>query len=193
MNFYEEIEKNFRSSLSKRNFEGELFTKAADEQIDELINLMGDRAVKFIDFYKHLQPNEIPMMNCYASLCDIERIVEENTKRAPGAYLSRLGIYVFAVTGGGDSICIDVNDMQDGDPCVLIIDHTFLYCDEDTDEVEIDYISPLAEDKVNESDPNCYDFTYENVRKYVYKLEDRFSDFIEKYSLDEYDDFEKFL
>lgn len=193
MNFYERIEENFRNTLNRKDSEDKLFTKASDEGLDMLKNLIGDEAVEFIEFYKNLQPYDLPMLDCCASLCDIEHIIEENTELAPGAYLSKLGIYVFGGMVGGDVVCIDVNDMQKGDPCVLIIDHTFLYFDEDTDEVEIAYVSPRAEDKVDENDPHCYDFTYENVRKYVYKLEDRFTDFIEKYSKNEYDDFEELL
>lgn len=191
MSFYEKIENNFKNSLGDKYNGEKLFTKATDEQLDELRNLIGDNASAFIDFYANLQPYNLSMMNCYASLCDIQHIIEENIELAPGAYLSKLGIFVFGVTIGGNSVCIDTNNMQNGDPCVLIIDQSFLYCDEDDDEVEIANLpSYIDESKLSNED---YEFTYENVRKFVYKLEDRFTDFIEKFSRDEYEDLESFI
>ncbi len=103
--------------------------------------------------------------------------------------MSKLGIFVFAVTIGGNSVCIDTNCIQNGDPCILIIDKNFLYCDEDGSEIAN---LPSYVDKSELSDKD-YEFTYENVRKFVYKLEDRFTDFIEKFSRDEYENLENFL
>ena len=189
MSFYDNIENNFKNSIGDKYNVEKLFNKATDEQLDALKNLIGDNVAAFIDFYSNLQPLNLPMMSCYTSLCDIKHIIEENTELAPGAYLSKLGIFVFAVTIGGNSVCIDTNCIQNGDPCILIMDKNVLYCDEDGSEIAN---LPSYVDKSELSDKD-YEFTYENVRKFVYKLEDRFTDFIEQFSRDEYENLENFL
>ena len=102
---------------------------------------------------------------------------------------------MFAVTIGGDAVCIDTNDTKDGDPVVLIIDHSLLYFDADDyeEEVEIEIAnlpSYIDEDDFTDED---FEFNYENVRKFVYKIEDSFVEFIKKYSQNLYGDFESYL
>ena len=71
-----------------------------------------------------------------------------------------------------------------------MIDHSFIYFDPD-DEAEIANIpSYLNEDDFDEED---FELNYENVRKFVYRIEESFVEFIKKYSMNQYDDLEKYL
>lgn len=81
--------------------------------------------------------------------------------------------------------------MKNGDPVVLVIDHSFLYIDLDDNYVEIVNLPSYIDE--NDVPYEDFEFNYENVRKYVYKIEDSFVDFIRKYSKDEYDDLERYL
>lgn len=184
------IEKNLKSLFNESSSE-ELFTQTSERQINKLVNLVGASPVKFIDFYRENQPNSIPGLRSNTILLNVDGILEENTDRAPGVYLSKLGIFVFAVTIGGNVICIDINDMENGDPVVLLIDHSFCYCDSDDSEIEIVNLPSY----INESDflDEDFEFNYKNVRKFVYKIENSFVRFMEKYSLNQFDDLEMYL
>ena len=195
MSLQKKIENNFKQSLSVENSSEPLFVPTPKEKFDALKNLIGDKSSKFIDFYKDSQPNQISNYKSYSTLLDIDGIIEENTELVPGVFLSKIGIFVFAVTIGGDAVCIDTNDTKDGDPVVLIIDHSLLYFDADDyeEEVEIEIAnlpSYIDEDDFTDED---FEFNYENVRKFVYKIEDSFVEFIKKYSQNLYGDFESYL
>ena len=191
MTLQKEFENNIRNLSLGRNQCEPFFIETSNEQITALKELAGDECSKFIEFYEEYQPNNISFLKNNTTLIGIDDILLENTELAPGAVLSELGIFVFAVTIGGNAVCIDTNDMKDGDPVVLVIDHSFLYIDLDDDYVEIANLpSYIDEHDVPYED---FEFNYENVRKYVYKIEDSFVDFIRKYSKDEYDDLEKYL
>ena len=156
---------------------------------ESLKELIGENCTKVIDFYSNHQPETISAPDSNTNLLDIDGIIEESTEWDNGSALSRIGIYIIAVTAGGNSVCIDTNDMQDGDPAVLLIDHSFLYAE--GDEVEIANLpSNLNEDDYEYED---FEFSYENVRKFVYQIEDRFTVFIQKFSNNEYSDLEEHL
>lgn len=190
MSFQKKIENNLRTVFSDYSSE-EFFTSTSMSQINKLVNLVGDSPVEFIEFYRENQPNSIPGLRSNTILLNVDGILEENTDLAPGTYLSKLGIYVFAVTIGGNVICIDINDMENGDPVVLIVDHSFCYCESDDSEIEIVNLPSY----INESDllDEDFEFTHQNVRKFVYKIEDSFVRFMERYSLNQYDDLEMYL
>ena len=195
MSLQKKIENNFKQSLSVENSSEPLFVPTSKEKFDALKSLIGDKSSKFIDFYKDSQPNQISNYKSYSTLLNIDRIIEENTELVPGVFLSKIGIFVFAVTIGGNAVCIDTNDTKDGDPVVLIIDHSLLYFDADDyeEEVEIEIAnlpSYIDEDDFTDED---FEFNYENVRKFVYKIEDSFVEFIKKYSQNLYGDFESYL
>lgn len=192
MNLQNEVENNLKNVFSDYNSE-KFFVDTFAEQLHKLIGLVGESPVKFVEFYSEKQPNEMPNMKSYATLYCIDRIIEENTELAPGAYLAKLGIFVFAVTSGGNVICIDINDMNNGDPTVLLIDQSFCCGEEDDIDSEVEIVnlpSYIDEDDYSDED---FEFNYENVRKFVYKIEDSFTEFVRKYSLNQYDDLEKKL
>lgn len=186
---YNTIEKNFRKSLNIEYTEQKLFVKATEEQLNSLINLIGEEPTEVISFYKNCQPYEMPMLDCYLSLCDIEGIIEESTAIESGKYLSDYNIFVFGVTVGGDIVCFDKNDMHNGDPAVLAFSSSFCICNDYTGAVEIvDY-----PDDLEIEDDEVLEFNYENIVKCGHKIESSFTAFIEKLSRNEYEDIEEFI
>lgn len=183
---YRIIEENFRKSLNIEDDEQKLFVKATDEQMNSLLNLIGKEATEVISFYKNCQPHDLPMLDCYLSLCDIEGMIEENTSVEPGKYLAEYNIFVFAVTVGGDIVCVDKNDMHNGDPSVLAFSSSFCIYNDNTGTVEIvDYPDDVDDDDILE-------FNYENIVKCGCKIESSFKLFMEKLSQNEYEDIEEF-
>lgn len=186
---YNTIEKNFRKSLNIEDTEQKLFVKATEEQLNSLINLIGEEVTEVISFYKDYQPYEMPMLDCYLSLCDIDRIIEENTSGEPGIHLSNHNIFVFAVTVGGDVVCIDKNDMRKGDPSVLLFSSDFCMYNDELETVElVDY-----PDELDLDDDDIPEFNYENIVKCAYKIEKSFTRFMNKLSKNKYEDIEEFL
>ncbi|MEE1125378.1 MAG: hypothetical protein U0L18_05510 [Acutalibacteraceae bacterium] len=186
---YNTIEKNFRKSLNIEYTEQKLFVKATEEQLNSLINLIGEEPTEVISFYKNCQPYEMPMLDCYLSLCDIERMIEENTAGEPGIYLANHNIFVFAVTVGGNVVCIDKNDMRKGDPSVLLFSYDFCSYNDDLGAVElVEY-----PDELDEDDDNTPEFNYKNIVKCAYKIEKSFTRFINKLSKNKYEDIEELL
>ena len=75
----------------------------------------------------------------------------------------------------------------------LFFDPSLLYFDTDDYEEEIEIAnlpSYIDEDDFTDED---FEFNYKNVRKFVYKIEDSFVEFIKKYSQNLYGDFENYL
>lgn len=191
MTLQREIQDNIAKIQNNKELSKRLFMPTSKNQISKLESLLGKNVTKFLDFYREKQPYQIPAMKSKTVLLDIEHIVKENTEFAPGLFLSQIGIYVFATTIGGNVVCIDTNDTDNGDPAVLLIDQSFLYIDSDGEEVEIANLpSYINEDEVPDED---FEFNYSNVRKFVYQIEDSFVNFVKKYSHDLYDDFENYL
>lgn len=93
----------------------------------------------------------------------VERMCEENTDYIPGANLLPLGLFTFASTFDGDSICFDLND---SDFPVYQCSHSLLSGEED-----ITYYK----DKMHE-----LPFNYENVIKVAPKLAESFDEFVRK-------------
>ena len=131
MKSYEEIIKNFKMTFFEEG--STLFTKAKGEDIQELKELFGIKMEKVIDFYANYEPNEIPMLNCNIQLHNIERILDENYRCEPGKYLAMYGVYVFATTIGGGCVCLDTNNIVNGEPSILAVDSSFAYFDNEHD------------------------------------------------------------
>lgn len=169
----------------------DLFCYASDEQIRKLCKLFGNNAGKIIDFYKKYQPNNIPMLDSYVQLLGIDRILLENTAAEPGKYLAENGVYVFALTVGGNLLCIDTNDCKDGDASILIADCNFCSYNEKYNCVEIGMV---PDELIGELLKNgIVALNYPNIKKCLKKIESSFEVFMNKLSNGEYDDIEDFL
>lgn len=190
MNFNEKIEKNFRKSLGIDDYSQQIFIKATDSELNKLKELIGNNAIKVIDFYSDCQPYELPMLDCYVSLCNIDRIIDENSTCEPGKYLAEYGVFVFAVTVGGNALCIDTNDIKNGDPSVLFVASDFCWYNDVAKCVEIAEVPEKIEDKFGDE---IIELNYKNIRMCALRLEKSFTKFIEKLSKNKYDDIEEYL
>lgn len=183
----QEVIENFYNMYENED----LFCPASDEQIRKLSNLFGNNVNKIIDFYKKYQPNNIPMLDSYVQLLGIDKILLENTIAEPGKYLAEYGIYVFALTVGGNLLCIDTNDCKDDDASILIIDCNFCSYNDHYNCVEIGIVpDELMEDFLKNG---IVILNYSNIKKCVKKIESSFEVFMNKLSNSEYDDIEEFL
>lgn len=92
-----------------------------------------------------------------------ERMCEENTDYIPGADLLPLGLFTFASTFDGDSICFDLNDP----------DHPVYQCSHEllSGEDDITYYK---------GEMHKLPFNYENVIKVAPKLAESFDEFVRK-------------
>jgi len=170
----------------------DLFCRATDEQISKLSSLFGHNVYKIIDFYREYQPNNLPMLDSYVRLLGIDAIMLENTNGEPGKYLAEYGVYVFAVTVGGNVLCIDTNDYtEDGDASVLIADSSFCSYNQYHNCVEIGIVpKELRSEMLGQG---VIKLNYQNIKKCLTSIESSFYVFMEKLSNNEYDDIEEFL
>lgn len=182
-----QIAENFKRIYEKE----ELFIEATPMQISKLEGLLGNKVCKIIDFYKNYQPYDIPMSKSYVQLLDIEGIVLENTNAEPGKYLAEYGVIVFAVTVGGNVLCIDTNSANDGDASVLIADANFCSFNESLECVEIGIVPDEIYEQLIENEAVI--LNYENITKCLNKIENSFMEFMLKLSNDEYEDIEEYL
>lgn len=183
----EKVVKNFQKMFD----EEDLFISSSNEQIEKLENLIGKKVEKFIDFYQDYQPYEIPMLDCYVKLLDIDNIIMENTYGEPGKYLAEYGVYVFALTVGGGVICIDTNNVHNGDAPVLIADVDFCFYNERLQDVEIANAPEKVFDKLK--DDEVLTLNYPNIKKSLCKIENSFEKFMIKLSKNKYEDIEEYL
>jgi len=168
-----------------------LFGKATEEQLEQLRDLVGVDVYKVIEFYANYQPIDVPMLPCYLSLLDIDSIVEENTYGEPGKYLAKYGVFVFGVTVGGNVVCIDTNNINNGDPVVLIADSGFCYYDEDEEDVVVALIPDEVVDQFDLSQETILD--YKSIKLCLKEISHSFVDFLINLSEEQYDDIEGLL
>ncbi|MCR5609127.1 MAG: hypothetical protein K6G26_08705 [Lachnospiraceae bacterium] len=161
----------------------DLFCKPEEYRIEKLKELFGDKVNKIIDFYSKYEPDEIPLLESYVNLLGIDWIIMENTELSPGAFLSKHGFYVFATTVGGNALCINTNEANDGDASVYIADHSRFYYNDETDQAKI----------MGEEAWIYHELNYDSIVKFSPKIESSFFTFMEKVSRNEYADVEDYL
>ena len=89
-------------------------------------------------------------------------------------------------------ICIDINNVIDGDAAVYIADSNFCAYNDDLEMVEIVWPSEEFIEIVGDNDEPI-ELTYENALLCMKKVEDSFICFLEKLSRNEYEDLEELL
>lgn len=134
-----------------------------DDELETLKNYKVPSIV--VDFYEQYEPKDIPMTEAGIYLLDLEAIKDENASDAGGGVLLKYGLITIATTIGGELVCIDLNDIKNNDPRVVLIEH-WQCCDVET-----------VED-------------YEYVKKIEHLVSESFSEFLWKLSGDEYEDLE---
>ena len=191
-----DIINNIINIISEDGFQRDeiLFEKTSTDKIDKLIALIGNNVSKVIEFYREYEPVQVPMLPCYLNLLDIDGIIEENTCGEPGMHLAKYGVYTIGVTVGGNVVCIDTNDVNNGDATVVMFDLNFCYYDDEKEMVRIGYIPSSAMHLFEDvEDEKTTVFSYENIKKCAYKISDSFVEFLEKLSTNHYDDIEALL
>ncbi|MBU3218116.1 SMI1/KNR4 family protein [Clostridium estertheticum] len=142
-----------------------------------------------LNFYIENEPQNMPIFNSGVRLLSLKSIRDENCSGEPSGYLIKYGIITIATTIGGNVICLDLNELKNGETRVLIVDNNFCSYNEDLDCVEIinapnDFIEKYGDDEPIE-------LSYENIKKCVPEVAKSFSEFMYKLANDEYGNIEK--
>lgn len=120
-----------------------------------------------IDFYKQYEPNDLPYLSGYIDLLSIKEIRYVNTTIAPSAYLLRYGLLTIAMTGEGDVIMMDLNNINDGQPRILFGNVNWFNFNEMIRKVSVSsyslglsnaYLSENIIDKLPVMEESFYDF-----------------------------------
>lgn len=171
-----------------------IFKSSTESEMKQLRDLVGDKVERVLEFYKDYQPTCTPMFPCYFTLLGIDSMIDENTCGEPGMHLAKYGVVTIGVTVGGNVVCIDTNNVNNGDPKVLLFDSNFCYYDDEKDIVRIGYIPSSAEQFFDFSDPTKINvLNDENIKICGHVLSESFVDFLEKLSCNYYEDIEAFL
>jgi len=144
---------------------------------------------KVIAFYKENEPQNMPILKSSVRLLSLNSIRDENSSGEPSMYLVKYGIIAIATTIGGNVICLDINELNDDEPRVLIVENQFCAYNDDLNCVEI--IS-APDDIVEEyDDDEPIELTYKNIKRCVTEVAKTFSEFMYKLANDEYSNIEK--
>lgn len=138
------------------------FQTPDSENVEKLLTLSQGRLPEmFADVYTKQEPLGEAASEDFV-FYGLGRMADENTEYVPGANLLPLGLFTFASTDDGDSICFDMNDPAFP---VYHVSHETMNGEDD-----IYY----EEDGKWKSVP----FNYENVVRYAQKLSDSFAGFV---------------
>lgn len=140
------------------------FISPNKDEIEKLLDLSSHKLPDmFIEVYSKKVPDDEAEFEDFV-FYGIDRIVDENTDYIPGANLLPYGLFTFASTFDGDSICFDLNNP---DFPVYQCSHSML-CDES----EIYYY--------HKGEMQTLDYNFENILKVSHKLADSFDEFVNK-------------
>lgn len=133
-----------------------------DYEMEELKNYKIPH--KIIGFYEMYMPNEGVDLGADVGLLSLENIKRENIELSPGSFLIKYGILTFASTTGGNAICMDLNVIKDGEPQIIIADHSIFNGRQIT----------IYENGVRTK----MELSYEAIKKYTVKVSDTFTEFL---------------
>jgi hypothetical protein len=102
----------------------------------------------------------------------------ENSQMAPGALLIKYGIITFAVTSGGNAVCMDLNMVNSRGPRIIFADHSIFY------DKKIKIYKPKRE---------IYELSYKVITDYAPQVAESFYDLLNKIAEKEFDDIEKIV
>lgn len=155
------MENHFYKFLKSRR--GIKFTIPSDSDIDKMKTLAANKLPEtFLDVYtKSVPKGEVEYKDFV--FYGISRVIEENTQYIPGVNLLPFGLFTFASTFDGDSICFDTNSPSFP---VFQCSHSLLSGEDDI----CWYKEKLC----------TLPFNYENVLKIAPRLADSFDEFVLK-------------
>lgn len=157
---------------------------------DDLENLKELRIPKkVIDFYKDNEPQNMPILKSGVRLLSLKSIRDENSSGEPSMYLVKYGIIAIATTIGGNVICLDINDLNDDEPRVLIVENQFCCYNDDLNCVEIINAPDNVIEEYDDDEP--IELTYKNIKRCITEVAKTFSEFMYKLANDEYSNIEK--
>jgi hypothetical protein len=143
-------------------------------------------------FYRQFAPQRVPMLKGYVRLLRLAEVREESTELAPGSYLIRFGVLVFASTVGGHAICMDLNRIQGDEPRIILVDHSFCVHDPDTQVVECAGVSDEVYEEYRAAGKS-FALSYELIARCCPELAPMFSEFLGKLADGDFEDVERFL
>lgn len=166
------------------------FIKGDGVQMEKLRSLFGYKELPDVyRFFRDYQPNELPMLDSYVRLLDIDDVIMENTSGEPGRFMAEYGVYTFAVTVGGNVICIDTNDLTGGEPAVLIAGQGFCSVNDYYGCVEIARAPEAVAAALEENE--LLTLSYGNIKRCLPRVADTFGEFLYRLSLNEYGNLEE--
>lgn len=145
------------------SLDGIEFMRPSKTSIEKITELASNRLPStFLDVYTNSVPKNDVEYEDFV-FYGINRVIEENTDYIPGANILPFGLFTFASTLDGDSICFDTNS-----PSFPVFQcfHSLLSGEDD--------ISWYKETM------HSIPFNYENILKIAPKLADTFDDFVLK-------------
>lgn len=155
-----------------RSIEDISFREPTENELEKLKDLSGSRLPEmFMEVYSKTMPADDAEFSDFV-FYGIDRIIEENTDYVPGADLLPYGLFTFASTFDGDSICFDMND-----PVFPVYQCSHSLLDAENG------ISFYKKEMIT------LDFNMENILKVSPRLADSFEDFVELLIKDEVETF----
>lgn len=117
-----------------------------------------------LGFYSHFSLKNNIDLGGDVNLLSYRGIIRENSEFAPGAFLIKYSLLTFAKTTGGNAICIDLNEIKNKEPRVVIADHSIF--------------SSKTVYMFKNGKRSKEDLSYAVISKYANEICSKFSDFI---------------
>jgi hypothetical protein len=147
---------------------------------------------KVLSFYRSYDPKSLPMFDCYVSLLGLPVIRDWNATAEPSVFLTRFGLVTFAVTVGGHSVCMDLNQVNADEPRVILVDQRLCYYDMQSRSVEWGGLPEKVYEEFRSAGKSV-DLSYELIARCCPEIAPTFSEFLRKLAEGEYEDLEAFL
>ncbi|WP_167397446.1 SMI1/KNR4 family protein [Lysinibacillus mangiferihumi] len=141
-----------------------------------------------VTFYRNFEPQNLPALSGGIRLLGLEQIKEENASAVPSMFFVKFGLLTVATTIGGNVICLDLNEIKNDEPSVLIADHSFCSYNDDLDVIECVIVPDDIADNYSDDEPIV--LTYDLIKRCLPQVADSFSDFLNKLANEEYVDIE---
>ncbi|MEO3943971.1 SMI1/KNR4 family protein [Gorillibacterium sp. CAU 1737] len=142
-----------------------------------------------VDFYRNFEPNSLPPLSGGVVLLGLEAIKGENSTASPSMYLLKHGLLTFATTIGGHVIGMDLKDMQNNEPRVVIADYSFCSYNEDLQVVECVHVPDEVANYYSDDEPIV--LSYDVIKECLPQVAASFSTFLIKLADEEFENIER--
>lgn len=141
-----------------------------------------------VDFYRNFEPQNLPALRGGVRLMALESIKEENSSASPGMYFIKYGLLTIATTIGGHVICLDLNQINNNEPSVVIADYSFCSYNDDLNVIECINVPDEIADSYSDDEPII--LSYSLMKSCIPQIATSFSEFLTKLANEEYEDIE---